>query len=292
MYFSKLYIFLIMIIWLASYPKSGNTWVRSIVSSLLYTDDGIFNFELLKNIKQFPEKKFMKDFVNNFNDFNEIKKNWILAQDKINLTGNTNLFKTHQGKYTVGGDDFTNSENTSAVIYIVRDPRNLVQSISNHFTMTTERAYNFLISPEIIGNGKSWDERKDGLYNLLGKWNDHYRSWTRNKENLLLIKYEDLINNTELELERLTKFLKRFLSFKTDKNKNQNIIKSTTFENLKQLEKKGLFKEDVLKKGTKTKVNFFHLGPENKWQKSLDKKMALKIEENFKSEMKELGYIN
>ena len=281
-----------MIIWLASYPKSGNTWVRSIVSSLLYTDDGIFNFELLKNIKQFPEKKFMKDFVNNFNDFNEIKKNWILAQDKINLTGNTNLFKTHQGKYTVGGDDFTNSENTSAVIYIVRDPRNLVQSISNHFTMTTERAYNFLISPEIIGNGKSWDERKDGLYNLLGKWNDHYRSWTRNKENLLLIKYEDLINNTELELERLTKFLKRFLSFKTDKNKNQNIIKSTTFENLKQLEKKGLFKEDVLKKGTKTTVNFFHLGPENKWQKSLDKKMALKIEENFKSEMKELGYIN
>ena len=292
MYFSKLYIFLIMIIWLASYPKSGNTWVRSIVSSLLYTDDGIFNFDLLKKIQQFPEKKFLKDLVKNFNDFDEIKKNWILAQEKINLNGDINLFKTHQGKYTVGEDDFTNSKNTSAVIYIVRDPRNLVQSISNHFTLPIERAYNFLLSPEIVGNGKSWDERKDGLYNLLGKWNDHYRSWTRNKENLLLIKYEDLINNTELELDRLTKFLKRFLSFKTDKNKNQNIIESTTFENLKQLEKKGLFRENVLNKETKSKVNFFHLGPENKWQKSLDDKMALKIEENFRTEMKELGYIN
>ncbi len=281
-----------MIIWLASYPKSGNTWVRSIVSSLLYTDDGIFNFELLKNIQQFPEKKYLKDFVKNFNDFNEIKKNWILAQEKINLNGNVNLFKTHQGKYTVDGDDFTNSENTSAVIYIVRDPRNLLQSISNHFTLPTERACNFLLSAEIIGNGKSWNERKDGLYNLLGKWNDHYRSWTRNTENLLLIKYEDLINNTELELERLTNFLKRFLSFKTDKLKNQNIIRSTSFEKLKQLEKKGLFKENVLNKETINKVDFFHLGPENEWQKSLDDKIAKKIEENFRSEMEELGYIN
>ena len=101
-----------MIIWLASYPKSGNTWVRSIVSSLLFSNDGIFNFELLKNIQQFPEKKFLKDFVKNFNDFDEIKKNWILAQEKINLAGNINLFKTHQGKYTVNGDDFTSSENT------------------------------------------------------------------------------------------------------------------------------------------------------------------------------------
>ena len=281
-----------MIIWLASYPKSGNTWVRSIVSSLLYTDDGIFNFELLKNIQQFPEKKYLKDFVKNFNDFKEKKKNWILAQEKINLNGNVNLFKTHQGKYTVDGDDFTNSENTSAVIYIVRDPRNLLQSISNHFTLPTERACNFLLSAEIIGNGKSWNERKDGLYNLLGKWNDHYRSWTRNTENLLLIKYEDLINNTELELERLTNFLKRFLSFKTDKLKNQNIIRSTSFEKLKQLEKKGLFKENVLNKETINKVDFFHLGPKNEWQKSLDDKIAKKIEENFRSEMEELGYIN
>ena len=292
MYLSKLYIFLTMIIWLASYPKSGNTWVRSMIASLLYTDDGIFNFELLKNIQQFPEKKFLKDFVKNFSDFDEIKKNWILAQEKINLTKNIKIFKTHQGKYTVGGDDFTNNLNTSAVIYIVRDPRNLVQSISNHFTLSTERACNFLMAPEVIGNGKSWDERKDGLYNLLGKWNDHYRSWTRNKENLLLIKYEDLINNTELELERLIKFLESYLTIKTNKIKNKNIIETTSFQNLKQLEKKGLFKENVLNKKTKDKVNFFHLGPENRWKESLNNNIAVRIEKNFINEMKELGYIN
>ena len=40
-----------MIIWLASYPKSGNTWVRSIISSLVYTKEGIFNFDLLRKIQ-------------------------------------------------------------------------------------------------------------------------------------------------------------------------------------------------------------------------------------------------
>ena len=52
-----------MIIWLASYPKSGNTWLRSIVSSLLYSKSGNFDFELLKNIRQFPEKQFFKDII-------------------------------------------------------------------------------------------------------------------------------------------------------------------------------------------------------------------------------------
>ena len=61
-----------MIIWLASYPKSGNSWIRSIISSLVYSDDGIFNFKLLKKIDQFPEKKYFKDFVKDFGNFNTI----------------------------------------------------------------------------------------------------------------------------------------------------------------------------------------------------------------------------
>ena len=93
-----------MIIWLASYPKSGNTWMRTMISSLLYTDDGVFDFSLLKKIDQFPEKKFFKNFVKDFSDFDNIKKNWIVAQDQINLDKQIKLFKTHQGNFTVGKD--------------------------------------------------------------------------------------------------------------------------------------------------------------------------------------------
>ena len=281
-----------MIIWLASYPKSGNTWVRSMISALINSDDGVFDFQQLKSIRQFPEKIFFKDLVKDFNNFNEIKQNWILAQEKINLKNKINLLKTHQGKYTVGEHSFTNNDNTLGVIYIVRDPRNLVRSISNHFTMGLEESCNFLISPEIIGNGKSWTERQDGMFNLLGKWNDHYRSWTRVKKNLLLIKYENLILNPKNELEKIIKFLNQFLHFETNDNKNNKILETTSFKNLKRMEIEGLFKENVLNKKNKEKVNFFHLGPENNWQNILNEKIVKKVEENFYSEMKELNYIN
>ena len=280
-----------MIIWLASYPKSGNTWLRSIVSSLLYSESGNFDFELLKNIRLFPEKQFFKDIIDDFSNFNEIKRNWITAQEKINLSQNLRIFKTHQGKYTLGEHNFTDDKNTLAVIYIVRDPRNLVKSISHHFNFTLDKACEFLLSPEIIGNGKSWEEKKDGMYTLLGKWNDNYRSWTTNKDNLLLIKYEDLVKDVDTQVNRIIDFLKRYTKFDTNTDKKKNIIKTTSFKNLQDMEKKGKFIENAFSKDMK-KINFFHLGPKNIWKDSLNKSILKKIENGFSKEMQELGYLN
>lgn len=280
-----------MIIWLASYPKSGNTWLRSIVSSLLYSKSGNFDFELLKNIRQFPEKQFFKDIINDFSNFNEIKRNWITAQEKINLSQNVRIFKTHQGKYTLGEHNFTNDKNTLAVIYIVRDPRNLVKSISHHFDFTLDKACKFLLSPEVIGNGKDFEEQQDGMYNLLGKWNDHYRSWTRDKNNLLIIKYEDLIVNPGIELIKIIEFLKNYLNFKTNEEKNHKILETTSFRKLSKMEDQGLFKENVLNKKDKKKVKFFYLGSKNTWQDNLDKDIVNKLEKSFITEMKELSYL-
>ena len=50
-----------MIIWIASYPKSGNTWIRSLLSSYLFSKDGKFSFKLLKNIEQFSSKVLLSD---------------------------------------------------------------------------------------------------------------------------------------------------------------------------------------------------------------------------------------
>ena len=280
-----------MIIWLASYPKSGNTWMRSIISALLYSVDGEFNFNLLRKIDQFPEKKYLKYFIKDFSDFNGIKKNWIVAQDRINLDGKIKLLKTHQGKYTIEGDSFTNNDNTLATIYIVRDPRNLVQSISNHYAKSLEDSCEFLIEPKIIGNGKNYENKQGGLFTLLGRWNEHYRSWTTNKNNLLIIKYEDLIKNPRAQLEKTIDFLKKYLTFETDENKINKILETTTFDNLKKLEKEGQFNENATNKKDGGKENFFHLGPKNLWQKNLNEKIISRIEKNFLNEMKELGYL-
>ena len=74
-----------MIIWIASYPKSGNTWIRSLLSAYMYSKDGVFKFEQLKNIPQFPTRQDIQGFTSNFKSQIETSKFWILAQKKINL---------------------------------------------------------------------------------------------------------------------------------------------------------------------------------------------------------------
>ena len=51
-----------MILWVASYPKSGNTWLRALISSYFYTEDGNYKENLIKLIDQFPTRKFLKEF--------------------------------------------------------------------------------------------------------------------------------------------------------------------------------------------------------------------------------------
>ena len=84
-----------MIVWLASYPKSGNTWLRSIISALVYSQDGLFNFELLRKIPQFPTQKYFREFTDDYTNIHEIKKYWIAAQDKINLGNEIKFLKRY-----------------------------------------------------------------------------------------------------------------------------------------------------------------------------------------------------
>ena len=63
-----------MIIWLASYPKSGNTYVRAFLSAYYFSENGQFNFNQILNIDQFPHEKYFQEFTNNFRDINQNKK--------------------------------------------------------------------------------------------------------------------------------------------------------------------------------------------------------------------------
>ena len=84
-----------MIIWIASYPKSGNTWLRAMISTYYYSNDGTFNQSLLKKIDQFPTNKYLKEYSFDKNIPGETCKYWINAQEKINLDKKVKFFKTH-----------------------------------------------------------------------------------------------------------------------------------------------------------------------------------------------------
>ena len=280
-----------MIIWVASYPKSGNTWVRSIISSLIYTKDGIFDFPSIKKIDQYPQRRFLEYFTQDYNNIHEIKKHWITSQERINLDTKIKFFKTHHLNCKVDNYPFTNKECTRATIYIVRDPRNLIDSISNHFGKSIEESKKFLLTSKILSPGKEIELRGGNVITYLGSWKEHYKFWTKDNENLLIIRYEDLVKNIHHEIDKIVKFLRNFINFEISDTKKENIIKSTSFEALKKIEENGKFTENVFVSESNEKVKFFNKGPNNCWQNTLPKNIKIELENELKNELTELGYL-
>ena len=176
-----------MIIWLASYPKCGNTWVRTFITSLLYTKDGISNFDLLNKIDQYPIKKYFEGLLKNYQDIEEIKKKWIISQDKINLENKIKIFKTHHINCKIESFPFTNLDNTLGVIYISRDPRNVISSLKYHYSLSSyEEAKKFLFDENRWLGGTninskneiiSKDSKAYRFPTLISSWKTHFNSW-------------------------------------------------------------------------------------------------------------------
>ena len=280
-----------MIIWLASYPKSGNTWVRHFLASLIYSNQGKVGLEKLGFIMQYPKRDQFEKLVTNLDDFNQIKKNWINSQNLINSDNKLSIFKTHHVLCSLGKDNFTDKKNTLGAIYIVRDPRNVISSILYHFNLSnTEEALNFIQREDkFIGNVKN--KVNYPLHTLIGSWKTNYNSWKFFGKNFLLVKYEDLILNPNTEFKRIANYITNTTNIKFSEEQIKKGIDESSFENLQKLEDKNGFIESIKDPENKKRKKFFNLGPRNNWKKSLDKKFVDEIENSFKNEMKELGYI-
>ncbi len=98
-----------MIIWIASYPKSGNTWIRALLSAYFYSNEGNFHFDLLEKIKEFPKHSEYLNEISVGKNLLQIAKEWIPAQKKLNLKNNNSTFflKTHSAICNIEGSDFT-----------------------------------------------------------------------------------------------------------------------------------------------------------------------------------------
>jgi hypothetical protein len=279
-----------MFIWLASYPKSGNTLVRSLLSSYFFSKDGIFNFEIIKNIKQFPTKEvFLKNGVE-INNEKEVIRSYLKVQESINLKSSIQFLKTHSYLFNIENNPFTKLEYSLGVIYIVRDPRNVVLSVSNHNSQSHEKSTEDLIAGRQIRN-----KLKEDIIVYPGTWGGNYNSWKSFKpvNKYLLIHYEDLIKEKDKTFNEILKFIHNLkkVEFVLDKKKFKNVLDSTDFQRVQKLEIQTGFEESALNKKTGKKVKFFNLGAKTNWQSSLEPKLQNQIQKAFEKEMKELGYI-
>ena len=280
-----------MIIWIASYPKSGNTWLRSLLSTYYFTKDGKFNFQILNNIKSFPSSSFFEKYSDNFSEPESTAKYWISEQRSINLDKRIKFLKTHNALCKIDGHSFTDENNSIGAIHIVRDPRNVLTSLSNHYQIKKSDALEFMLQER-----KAIVEKKDNRYlgfNPLFSWSIHEKSWSEcNKFPVLTIRYEDLQLETFVTFKKVISFISKLTnkknSFKREKAKKT--ISSCQFNKLKKLENEVGFNEAISSKLTGEKIKFFNLGKDNDYKKLLGKDLIEKMNSLFKEQIKKYEY--
>ena len=277
-----------MIIWLASYPKSGNTWLRLFLKSYFSKPESELNINKFAtdNFKcdSFPNLSLLEKLNVDYLKFEEIVKNWSSMQNFINLHNKINYVKTHNALCTVGPFKFTDKSQTAGAVYLIRDPRDVAVSYSHHLGKSIDETINIMNAEFNF----EFPDSKRGKFksSLIGKWSVHYESWrTFNSGEVLVIKYEDMVNKTTETFSQILHYLSKIQGFKIDTKKLQYSIEQTNFQTLSNLEKKQGFREKGEGKF------FFRKGEIGDWKRVLTKKQTHKIENAFSKEMVNLGYL-
>ena len=210
-----------MIIWLASYPKSGNTWMWLFIKSYFNPPSKKFSLNPNKDdpylLETFPPENRFDELKIKYQDFLEISKNWINLQSLINLNNKTNFLKTHNAMCTINNNKFTDTHNTLGVIHIVRDPRDVLVSYSSYKSESIDKTLEILLSDDSYEYANF--EEKFYRRSLMGSWSSHYNSWKNYKsKEILLVKYEDMINKSNSTFLKVLNYLKKITKVEIDQN--------------------------------------------------------------------------
>lgn len=226
---------------IVSYPKSGNTWMRFILSNLLYSNEADVNFHTAK------------DFIPDF----EVHKN------EVSKLSRPRMMKSH----AVYNSNFSN------VIYLVRDVRDVYISYY-HYVLKT------------LPNGTSLSKFIRDADNATDNWSNHFNSWKTNKKSrILYIKYEDLLENPQNEIQRVVDFLEIAC---TEEEIAQAIEKSS-FENMSNIEdEKGRPFLNDKHKANATK--FIRSGKKGEWRNVLSNDDIEFLNTRHKDLLTFLGY--
>jgi len=276
------------IIWISSYPKSGNTWIRYFLCNYFYNKNRQdLDLSLLKYIDKFPNQNLLRQIASKNSlesSAYNISNYWLPIQSEITKTKDKFIFlKNHNALVSLEGRDLTNEIYTLGIIYIVRDPRDIAVSYSNFDSnLTIAKAVERITSKNLFCHVS---KRNRFDIEILGSWKFNYLSWKSGVKNLprIILRYEDLINNKLETKLKLINFLSNLIGFKTDFEQIKFSIKNSEFNRLKALEKKKKFHE--------SNSNFFNSGKIGQWKNILSNDQSSLIENFCKAEMKELNYL-
>jgi hypothetical protein len=276
------------IVWLASYPKSGNTWFRAFLSALKTGDAGV-DINNLKDSAFFAKRDTFEEFTDLDSRYlyhGEVKQ---LLPDVYRAFSNESetiqYLKIHQA-YTFNNDNepLIPSSATRAALYFIRNPLDIAGSLANHMAKSMDEAIEMMNdSSSLLANQPGNHNTHRQLRQELLSWSAHAESWTsQDKFPLLVIRYEDMLSDT---LAAFTKAV-AFLGIDASGEQIKHAIEASSFSRLQQMEKDRGFREKNWQS-----QQFFRSGTMGNWKKELTPGQIERVINANHDMMKRYGYL-
>jgi hypothetical protein len=270
-------------IWLASYPKSGNTWMRCLLEA--YRTNGHLDINDMR-VSIGDSARCIYQAVSPISVHKLSETEAFLLRPAallcaMSMAKKPRIVKTHFANGQAdGAPPFIPKPFTYKAVYIVRDPRSVALSMSRHFGMSQERCVEALAHPSFMLG--TMDEGDDQTPIFVGSWSQHAESWCNEKGfPVLLLKYEDLLERPE----EMLKGVVEFLYGDYDEVRGRKAIKAASLKSLQKAEAESGFQE----RSGKTD-RFFTAGGQ-RWEQELGPKYIAQIEKQNARVMKRWGYL-
>jgi hypothetical protein len=274
------------IIWLASYPKSGNTWLRAFLANLIANrptplapselrDYG--DAEALAN--RFTELAGKPNTSLGASELAALREQ-VHALIAMQARG-SRLVKTHNFNGSFDDHPLINWQVSAGAIYVVRNPLDVAVSMTHHFGLTIDEAIDRLGDERVASIN-------DELFvsHFIGSWSTNVRSWADMAERapgkVIVLRYEDLLEKPAKHFAKAAKLI----GLGQDKARIERAVKHTTFQTLSLLEKQHGFVEAV-----DEKTRFFFKGRANQWREALNREHVQRIVDDHREQMARFKYI-
>jgi hypothetical protein len=195
------------IIWLASYPKSGNTWLRIFIENLFRNTSvpaKINELDVVRYNDNSPNlyERCVGHNISTLTD-SQLHQYREAVQSYLGNTSETVFVKSHSALQNYEDKPLIYLEHTVGAVYLLRNPFDMVVSFSDHYRISYDDAIEAIASPSHRVN-----TTQQGIFQILGGWTNHYKSWF-GVENFdpLFIRYEDMVRSPLKTFGRFSKFL-------------------------------------------------------------------------------------
>ena len=272
------------ILWLSSYPKSGNTWLRAYLANLFQ------NPKEPIPINELPDYTLGDNFLIHYEQFTGKTAEELTPEEITALRPrihewfahsrpDTVFVKTHNACALAGGQPLITPAATAGAIYVIRNPLDVAVSFASHYQITLQRAV------DLLGDDKHILPASPGqLEQVLMSWSSHVRSWTRAPGmRLHVMRYEDMKTKPYETFAGLS----RFLGLPEERSRIMRAIEFSSFDEMKKQEDAGGFVEAR----PDGKAKFFREGKAGGWREALSEDQVKRIITAHRDVMAEFGYL-